>query len=112
MKVVLSKIAVGLCMVPCIFMAFPSHGVAGGWIEIRTDDETLFVTPGNWRITQWNPSSSSVIMAYFIPADGSVHAVILTHVMYGGSDGKTVAGVMGTCRSPRNGAVHTIAFER
>lgn len=130
---------------------------AAGWTEIRTDDQTIFITPGQWRITQWNPSSSSVIdvskpiynsqgklvgyaaetrepwrfilqqavpsgwrnpafhderlMAYFIPTDGSTHAVVLTHVLYR-ADGKTVAGVKGVCRSPRNGATYTVAFER
>ena len=157
-KSVLKK---SLCMtgiILCMLWILPFSAVqAGDWVEIRSDDQTLFITPGNWRITNWNPSSSSVIsvstpiqkdgkiigysaetrepwrfvlqqymaagwrnpgffdqrlMAYFIPTDGSVHAVILTHVLYGGNDGKSIIGVKGTCRSPRNGTSYTVGFER
>ena len=157
MRKIIAQCLFGLFVTACLFMVYPSAGVAGSWVEIKSNDETIFVTPGTWRITQWNPSSASVInvntplqkngriigyaaetrepwrfilqqyvdagwrnpsfydqrlMAYYIPSDGSAHAVILTHVQYGGKDGKTVVGVMGTCRSPRNGNSYTVAFER
>jgi len=140
----------------CLFFTV-SIVSASDWITIRTDDRTLFVTPGKWRITQWNPSSVAVInvsnpvydggrlvgysaetrepwrfilqqsvasgwrnpglfdqrqAAYFIPVDGSTHAVFFTHVKYGGQGNKTIVGVKGTCRSPRNGQTYTVAFER
>jgi hypothetical protein len=154
----LSKLIYLTCVLACLIVwQLPMPAQAAGWTEIRTNDQTIFITPGQWRITQWNPSSSSVIdvskpiynsqgklvgyaaetrepwrfilqqavpsgwrnpaihderlMAYFIPVDGSTHAVVLTHVLYR-ADGKTVAGVKGVCRSPRNGATYTVAFER
>ena len=142
----------GLCLVLTVSIVSASD-----WVTIRSDDRTLFVTPGKWRITNWNPSSASVInvsnpihdggrlvgysaetrepwrfilqqsvssawrnpglfdqrqAAYFIPVDGSTHVVFFTHVKYGGKDNKTIVGVKGTCRSPRNGQTYTVAFER
>lgn len=147
-----------VCLLVCLVLLLPAVGIqAAGWSEIRTDDQTIFITPGKWRITQWNPSSTAVIdvqkpiqnssgklvgyaaemrepwrfilqqevpsgwrnpsfrdqrlMAYYIPIDGSTHAVVLTHVLFG-ADGRTVIGVKGTCRSPRDGNSYTVAFER
>ena len=143
----------------CLYLVLPvPFASAAEWTEIRTDDQTLYVSPGVWRITAGNPSSSSSIdvnkpihassgrlvgyaaeirepwrfilqqavpsgwrnpglydqrqAAYFIPVDGSTHAVFFTHVRYGGANGKTVTGVKGTCRSPRNGQTLTVVFER
>ena len=46
----------------CLYLVLPvPFASAAEWTEIRTDDQTLYVSPGVWRITAGNPSSSSSI---------------------------------------------------